>query len=364
MTVVGESARAADHRVQRLGAHAHPWPRSGRAGRRGRGPGVRPLHRRRARDRHADRAPPPTRSPPAARSSRRATAGSWSRRWRRTRRSTAPSSCIPRRALRVHVLERSAPLLLEADGQRACRPARRRLARVPRRRAPGARRPAARRRLLRARARQAAARSDSLRAGAASARRGGMNRRGRERRARARAGAGRAADAVRSGRGDRRPARGPSSRTLLLDGREAGQVDLADPRAAGVRATCAGSRDLIDAFRPPGTAIDAVHVGGGAFALAALRRRHAAALAPGGARARPGRGRPGARAPRAAARRRGCGCGSETRRSCCGPAPTARADLVIGDAFDGPDVPARLAGPDFAAEMRRVLRPAGVYAST
>jgi spermidine synthase len=38
------------------------------------------------------------------------------------------------------------------------------------------------------------------------------------------------------------------------------------------------------------------------------------------------------------------------------------ADLVIGDAFDGPDVPAQLAGPEFAAEVARVLRSSGVYA--
>ena len=61
--------------------------------------------------------------------------------------------------------------------------------------------------------------------------------------------------------------RRPSARTLLLDGREAGQVDLADPR----RLTFAYMRriaDLIDAFRPPGTALDVLHVGGGACALA------------------------------------------------------------------------------------------------
>src|SRR5262249_27732252 len=34
----------------------------------------------------------------------------------------------------------------------------------------------------------------------------------------------------------------------------------------------------------------------------------------------------------------------------------------IGDAFDGPHVPAQLSGPEFAAHVARVLRPAGVYA--
>jgi len=41
--------------------------------------------------------------------------------------------------------------------------------------------------------------------------------------------------------------------------------------------------------------------------------------------------------------------------------PERSADLVIGDAFDGPHVPARLSGPEFVAEVRRVLRPTGVY---
>ncbi len=42
--------------------------------------------------------------------------------------------------------------------------------------------------------------------------------------------------------------------------------------------------------------------------------------------------------------------------------PERSADLVIGDAFDGPDVPAQLSGAAFLAEVRRVLRPSGVYA--
>jgi spermidine synthase len=41
--------------------------------------------------------------------------------------------------------------------------------------------------------------------------------------------------------------------------------------------------------------------------------------------------------------------------------PDRSADLVIGDAFDGPFVPRQLSGPEFVAHVRRVLRPAGVY---
>ncbi len=154
--------------------------------------------------------------------------------------------------------------------------------------------------------------------------------------------------------------RRPSSRLLLLDGREAGEVDLADPRRLGF-AYMRRIADLVDAFRPPGTAIDAVHVGGGAFALA----RYIAATRP---RSRqdvleldPGvvavaREHLGLRtSPRLRVR---VGDAAESLRA----RPDRSADLVIGDAFDGPHVPEHLAGAAFAAEVARVLRPAGVYA--
>lgn len=154
--------------------------------------------------------------------------------------------------------------------------------------------------------------------------------------------------------------RRPSSRLLLLDGRESGEVDLADPRRLAF-AYMRRIADLIDAFRPPGTAIDAVHVGGGAFALAryvaATRprsRQDVLELDPGVvALAREHLGlRP---SPRLRVR---VGDAAEllARRA------DRSADLVIGDAFDGPHVPAQLSGPEFAAAVARVLTPAGVYA--
>ena len=42
--------------------------------------------------------------------------------------------------------------------------------------------------------------------------------------------------------------------------------------------------------------------------------------------------------------------------------PDASADLVIGDAFVGLDVPDQLTTAEFTAHVRRVLRPRGVYA--
>jgi spermidine synthase len=152
----------------------------------------------------------------------------------------------------------------------------------------------------------------------------------------------------------------PSTRTLVLDGREAGQVDLEDPR----RLTFAYMRriaDLIDAFRPPGAGIDALHLGGGAFALprylAATRpasRSEVFELDPGVVRL----AREHLRLSPSPRLRVKVGDAAELLRA----KPARSADLVIGDAFDGPHVPAQLSGPQFAAEVARVLRPAGVYA--
>ena len=186
-----------------------------------------------------------------------------------------------------------------------------------------------------------------------------MNRRGRERRAKSAPPPVEARTPYALAEVIADPRR-PSSRTLLLDGREAGQVDLADPRRLGF-AYMRRIADLIDAFRPPGTGIDVVHVGGGAFALA----RYVAATRP---RSRqevleldPGvvglaREHLGLRpSPRLRVR---VGDAAEllARR------PDRWADLVIGDAFDGPDVPAQLAGEAFARDVARVLRPSGIYA--
>jgi spermidine synthase len=154
--------------------------------------------------------------------------------------------------------------------------------------------------------------------------------------------------------------RRPSSRTLLLDGREAGEVDLVEPRTLSF-AYMRRIADLIDAFRPATASIDVLHVGGGACALpryvaatrprsrqivweidpdvVALAREHL------GLRGFPGvRVKVGDAATMIAAR------------------PDRSADLVIGDAFDGPRVPASLSCAEFVAQVRRVLRPAGVYA--
>jgi spermidine synthase len=185
-----------------------------------------------------------------------------------------------------------------------------------------------------------------------------VNRRGREKRSRPRPAPVELRTAYALAEVNADPFR-PSTRTLVLDGREAGQVDLHDPR----RLTFAYMRrigDVIDAFRPPGAGVDALHLGGGAFALP----RYLAAV------------RPASRsevfeldAGVVQLAREHLGLRTSPRlRVKVGDAagllaakPARCADLVIGDAFDGPHVPAQLSGERFAAEVRRVLRPAGVY---
>jgi spermidine synthase len=154
--------------------------------------------------------------------------------------------------------------------------------------------------------------------------------------------------------------RRPSARMLLLDGREAGQVDLADPRRLEF-SYMRRIADLIDAFRPDGTALDVLHIGGGACALA----RYVAVTRP---RSRqivweidPGvvavaREHLGLRATPRLRVKVGDAAELIARR------PERSADLVIGDAFVGPDVPAQLSTDAFAAQVRRVLRAAGAYA--
>jgi spermidine synthase len=146
---------------------------------------------------------------------------------------------------------------------------------------------------------------------------------------------------------------------LFLDGHESSYVDLADPthlEFSYVRRI----GDVIDLVRPPRQPLDVLHVGGGGFTLP----RYVAATRPrsrqqvyeldGGlvqlAREHLGlRPAPGLKIRVGDARNR-----LEER-------PDASADVVVGDAFSGVVVPAHLATLEFAEQVRRVLRPDGVY---
>ena len=112
---------------------------------------------------------------------------------------------------------------------------------------------------------------------------------------------------------------------------------------------------------PAGAPLDAVFLGGGGFTLP----RYVAATRPGS------RSRvlevdapivePRPRAPRAADRPGAAGAHRRRARDAARRADGS-ADLVVGDAFGGRSVPWHLATVEFAGEIRRVLRPGGVYA--
>jgi SAM-dependent methyltransferase len=153
--------------------------------------------------------------------------------------------------------------------------------------------------------------------------------------------------------------RRPGGRVLTIGAQDASYVDLHDPshlewpyvRRIG---------DVVDLFRPPRSAIAAVHLGGGAATLA----RYVEATRP---RSRQvvveldeavvalAREHLGLRTHPRLRVRVGDAAALLPRR------PDATVDLVVVDAFDAAGhVPTALTAPPFVAEVRRVLRPSGV----
>ncbi len=149
-------------------------------------------------------------------------------------------------------------------------------------------------------------------------------------------------------------------RTLVLDDLQHSYVDLGDLSHLEFDYT-RWIGDAIDASAPPRRPLDAVFLGGGGFTLP----RYVQATRP-GSRSRVlevddrlvalGRERLGVR-PGPALRVR-VGDARVTLRD----EPRDSADLVVGDAFGGRSVPWHLATVEFARDIRRVLRPGGVYA--
>lgn len=148
----------------------------------------------------------------------------------------------------------------------------------------------------------------------------------------------------------------PGCLVLYVDGLPSSHVDMADPARLHMD-YLARLATAIDCFSPRGAAADFLHLGGGAVALprfvAATRPRavqevweiepELVALA----RARLGGRKVGLK----------CGDAAElmARRA------DESADVVIGDAFVGTEIPAALASPAFVAAVRRVLRDDGAY---
>jgi MFS family permease len=152
----------------------------------------------------------------------------------------------------------------------------------------------------------------------------------------------------------------PSGRYLVLDTLLHSYVDLSDPTHLEFPYVQAiGS--VADVMRPPGQPVRALHVGGGGLTLP----RYLAATRPGSQnrvleidggiialdRARLGlRDQPGLTIDV-----------GDARVDLAGE-PAGDRDLVVGDAFGGLAVPWHLTTREVAIELRRILRPNGIYA--
>ncbi len=151
------------------------------------------------------------------------------------------------------------------------------------------------------------------------------------------------------------------ARVLVLDDLRHAAVDLEDPRRLDF-AYVRWIGDAIDGLRPAGAPLDGVYVGGGGFTLP----RYVAATRPGS------RGRVlevdgelvdlvrdelGLRTgPR-------LGVTVGDARMTMRRLPAGSADVVVGDAFGSRAVPWHLATAEWIAEIRRVLRPGGLFAA-
>jgi len=150
-----------------------------------------------------------------------------------------------------------------------------------------------------------------------------------------------------------------SGRVLVLDDLRHSYVDLDDPRHLEFAYT-RWMGDALDAMRPPGRPLDAVFIGGGGFTLP---RYIAATRAGSRSRVLEVDGQLVALARERLGLRTGpdlavhVGDARVTLRD----EPTASADVVVGDAFGSRSVPWHLATAEFVADIRRVLRPDGIY---
>ncbi|MEV4758677.1 fused MFS/spermidine synthase [Micromonospora sp. NPDC049559] len=151
----------------------------------------------------------------------------------------------------------------------------------------------------------------------------------------------------------------PSGRVLRLNSAEHSYVDLADPRHLHYAYTqWIGA--VTDVMAPPGRPLEAVHLGGGGFTVP----RYLTAT-------RPGSGNTvfeiDGGLVALGERELGLRPGADLRpvvgdaRMLVGRRAGASADLVVGDAFGYLVVPWHLATREMAAQIRRVIRPNGLY---
>ncbi|HEX5569395.1 MAG TPA: fused MFS/spermidine synthase, partial [Streptomyces sp.] len=153
----------------------------------------------------------------------------------------------------------------------------------------------------------------------------------------------------------------PRAWTLLLDGAPQSHVDLDDPAYLdfGYQRRIG---HLADLAAPPGRPLRAVHLGGGAFTLA----RYVAATRP---RSTQQVMEVDAALVRLVRRELPLESGWRIRvrdadaRAGLAKVPEGWADLVIADVFSGTRTPAHLTSTEFLREVRRALRPGGLYAA-
>lgn len=149
--------------------------------------------------------------------------------------------------------------------------------------------------------------------------------------------------------------------TLLIDGAPQSHVDLDDPAYLSFEYQRRLGH-VIDLVAPPGRPVHAVHLGGGALTLA----RYVAATRPRSTQQVVERDaalvqlvrRELPLDPSARIRVR-----SADAREGLAKVPDGWADLVIADVFSDARTPAHLTSTEFLDEVRRALKPAGVYAA-
>lgn len=153
----------------------------------------------------------------------------------------------------------------------------------------------------------------------------------------------------------------PRAWTLLIDGAPQSHVDLDDPAYLSFEYQRRLGH-VIDLVAPPGKPVHAVHLGGGALTLA----RYTAATRPRSTQQVVERD--GALVqlvrrelpldPSARIRVR-----SLDARDGLAKVPDGWADLVIADVFSGARTPAHLTSVEFLTDVRRTVKPGGLYAA-
>ncbi|MFE1439982.1 spermidine synthase [Streptomyces sp. NPDC058739] len=149
--------------------------------------------------------------------------------------------------------------------------------------------------------------------------------------------------------------------TLLIDGAPQSHVDLDDPAHLSFEYQRRLGH-VVDLVAPPGRPVHAVHLGGGAFTLA----RYVAATRPRSTQQVVEFDAPLVQLvrrelplePNARVRVR-----SADAREGLAKVPDGWADLIVADVFSGARTPAHLTSTEFLDDVRRALRPGGLYAA-